>query len=206
MPTAEQYSMTFDRVRVNRIFELRPLDFDAPCCIFEGYGCSIPQNLSIKHQIRRVEPGIDFKYAVSRDAVKPDDSQQILGLGLDGMEISASSVAEAKSALSRVRNLQKQLRQIKRNVNLDMKTIRAEYQQKMSTAASTSSGILTLFGQRKMAGTIRADQKRRLGQERDRALQPYQSINLQIDHLLVQLDSVKLQIDEFIEAKKAAEQ
>ena len=57
----------------------------------------------------------------------PDEyMSQISELGLrEDMVIEAHTVPEAKSALREIRNLQRQLRQTKRNVNLDMKAIRA---------------------------------------------------------------------------------
>jgi len=132
--------------------------------------------------------------------------RQIKDLGLERMEIKASSIAEARDALRRIRSLQKELRQIKRNINLDMKAIRANYSQRMSTAASTSSAIVTLFGKRKLAGQLRADERRRLRMERDRTLQPYESIKLTIDDLLVQMDSAKARLQAFIEEAKTEAQ
>ncbi|NPA71217.1 MAG: zinc ribbon domain-containing protein [Gammaproteobacteria bacterium] len=128
--------------------------------------------------------------------------QRIEELGLDHMEIEVSSIAEAKTALRRVRGLQKELRQIKKNINLDMKSIRAMYRQKMATAASTTSSIVSLFGKRKLAGQLRADEKRRLRMERDSILEPYESLKFTIDNLLLQLDAAKEQIQQFIEDTK----
>jgi len=95
---------------------------------------------------------------------------------------------------------------MKRNVNLEMKTIRSAYRERMSTAASTSAGIVTLFGKRKLAGQLRADEKRRLSRERDKALRPYENVKLTIDDLLVQMDSAKTKLEVFIEEAKTEEQ
>jgi rubrerythrin len=116
--------------------------------------------------------------------------------------ISPSSLAEAKTVLAQLRNTQKQLRQIKRNINLDMKAIRAEYRQKSPDAAAFSSAFLTGLGKRKAAGKRRADAKRRLQAERDRKLAPYDSIKLAIDDLLVKMDGAKALFDDFIETAK----
>jgi len=117
--------------------------------------------------------------------------------------ISPSSLAEVKSILAQLRNTQKQLRQIKRRINQDMKAIRAEYRQRTSTAAATSSTIVSLLGKRKLAGQMRADEKRRLIAERDRKLAPYDTVKLQVDDLLVQTDGAKALFDDFIEIAKA---
>ncbi len=132
--------------------------------------------------------------------------RQIKNLGLERLEIQASSSTEAKEVLRKLRALQKELRQIKKNINLDMKGIRAVYQQRMSTAAATSSTVVSLFGKRKLAGQLRADEKRRLRMERDRKLQPYESIKLAIDGILTQIDNAKIKLQAFIEEVKTKEQ
>ena len=132
--------------------------------------------------------------------------RQIKDLGLDRMRIKASTIAEAKEFLREIRRLQKELRQIKRNINLDIKAYRAEYRRRSSSAASTSSAVLSLFGKRRTAGRLRAEEKRRLARERDRAIAPYESLKLTIDDLIVQLDSAKDQLQIFIEQTRAEEQ
>jgi rubrerythrin len=117
--------------------------------------------------------------------------------------ISPSSLAEVKTILAQLRNTQRQLRQIKRCINQDMKAIRAEYRQRTSTAAATSSTIVSLLGKRKLAGQMRADEKRRLIAERDRKLAPYDTVKLQVDDLLVKTDGAKALFDDFIEIAKA---
>jgi predicted RNA-binding Zn-ribbon protein involved in translation (DUF1610 family) len=117
--------------------------------------------------------------------------------------MSPASLAEAKTVLTQLRNIQRQLRQIKRYINQDMKAIRAEYRQRTSTAAATSSTIVGLLGKRKLAGQMRADEKRRLNAERDRKLAPYDNLKLAIDDLLVKTDGAKTLFDDFIETAKA---
>ena len=117
--------------------------------------------------------------------------------------ISPSSLVEAKTVLAQLRDTQRQLRQIKRCINQDMKAIRVEYRQRTSTAAATSSTIVSLLGKRKLAGQMRADEKRRLIAERDRKLAPYDTVKLQIDDFLVKTDGAKAMFDDFIEIAKA---
>ena len=135
----------------------------------------------------------------------PDEyMSQISELGLrEDMVIEAHTVPEAKSALREIRNLQRQLRQTKRNVNLDMKAIRAHYRQRMSTAASTSSAFVGILGKRKLAGQLRADEKRRLRMERERKLTPYDQVKYVIDDLLTQLEGAKGQLQQYIEQVRA---
>jgi len=119
------------------------------------------------------------------------------------MEFTVSSVSEARDVLRQIRNHQKKLRQIKRDINATMKAIRAEYRQQSSNAASGASTVLTVMGDRKAAGKVRADAKRQLRRERDIKLQPYDETKLVIDDLLLQMDSAKAKIQKFIEDTKA---
>jgi hypothetical protein len=132
---------------------------------------------------------------------------EISGLGLrEDMLIEAHTIPEAKSAVRDIRNLERQLRQIKRNVNLDMKAIRAHYRQRMSTAAATSSAFVGLLGKRKLAGQLRADEKRRLRTERDRRLAPYDQVKYVVDHALNELEGAKGQLHQYIEEVGAEQQ
>ena len=69
-----------------------------------------------------------------------------------------------------------------------------------------SSAIASLFGKRKLAGQMRADEKRRLNAERDRKLSPYEDLKLTIDNLLVQMDAAKIRLGDLIEKAKAEKQ
>ena len=129
--------------------------------------------------------------------------QQVSDLGLDRIEIEASSLTEGKAAVANVRRLQKELRQIKRNINLEMKTIRAEYKQKIAEAGT--SGLTGLLAMGRGGGKFRASEKRRVRAERDSKLDPYDQVKLTIDDLIVQLDGAKLQLQDFMEEAKAEE-
>jgi hypothetical protein len=123
--------------------------------------------------------------------------------GLAHMEISASSIPEARKAHKEVIAAQKQLRKIKREINTDMKAIRDHYRQQSANAASGSSAVLEIMGKRKTAGKVRAEAKRQLRRDRDRKLEPYDNVKQTIDDLLMQMDSVKIKIRNFIEDVKA---
>lgn len=131
---------------------------------------------------------------------------QISSLGLNHLSETISNSTEAKATLRCITALQKEIRQIKRNINLDMKMIRAEYRERSSNAAATSSAVFSLLGKRKVAGQLRADEKRRLSQERDNILRPYEGVKLTIDDLLVQMDGVKGRLKSYIEQAKAEAQ
>ena len=89
--------------------------------------------------------------------MRPADSyrQQISDLGLDHLRLQADTAPEAKALLAQVRGWEKELRLMKQYINADMKEIRAVYSQRMSSAAATTSGILSIIRQTK-AGWLSA--------------------------------------------------
>jgi hypothetical protein len=119
------------------------------------------------------------------------------------MEVRIKSLDEAQETLSELRDRQKRLRLIKRYVNAAMKAIRADYRQKTSGAVSVSGAFARGLGKKGAARRMQANKKRRLTQERDRALQPYDRVKLTIDDLLAQMDSTKLKVQAYIEREKA---
>jgi hypothetical protein len=132
--------------------------------------------------------------------------QRISALGLDEVRIGVNTVAEAKAALTTVRDMQKELRQIKREINVDMKTLRAHYAEKVSVAGEGSSALVGLFGKRGAASRMRADAKRRVRAERDQELAPYNNVKLYIDDLLTKMDGAKAELTRFMQDEKAKQQ
>ena len=125
-------------------------------------------------------------------------------LGGDGslhLELSISSVDEAKLAHKRMVQQQKQLRQIKKEINQDMKNIRAAYKEASDNVQpSASSSIFGgLFGKKGYAKGNVAQQRRDLRQRRDGTLEPYNQAKLTIDDLLIQMDGAKLSIKNYID-------
>lgn len=54
-----------------------------------------------------------------------DYRQQIQALGRGELHLGAANLEEAKSELARCRRLQRELRQMKKSINMDIKSIRA---------------------------------------------------------------------------------
>jgi hypothetical protein len=132
--------------------------------------------------------------------------RQINALGLGELKkVKISNQTDAKEVLRQVRNFQKSLRQIKREINLEMKNIRANYREKTSTAGEGLSTVSMLFGKKKLAGSIRASAKRSMASERDQILAPYEKLKLDIDALLTKLDSLKTQLENYIQKEKTKE-
>lgn len=123
-------------------------------------------------------------------------------LGKNGVQLQASSVPEAKQALISIKQLQVELRGMKRELGLDMKVIRAHYQEQMPAAGSGVASMFSLFGKRKVAGSIRAGAKRDVAAQRNRALHEYEVLKQTIDDLLLQLEKAKLNFQRYVEEHK----
>ena len=114
------------------------------------------------------------------------------------LNVSIGSVSEAKAMIKQLSQAQKELRLVKKEIAQDVKMIRSEYSQRMAGAAVVSSGVLTLFGQRKAAGSVRAGEKRRLKSEQDARIQPYQNVSLAIDRMINDMDKSKISLERFV--------
>lgn len=134
-----------------------------------------------------------------------EHERQILEIIPEDVTLKISSYVEAKACLTEFRNKQKKLRQVKRNIVADMKKIRAEYREKSSTAAAGSSTLVGIFGAKKLAGSLRANEKRRLIVERDRKLKSYEKLKFRIDDFLIQIDNTKSKLEEYMDRTKSEE-
>ncbi|GAB4574183.1 MAG: hypothetical protein Kow0077_19450 [Anaerolineae bacterium] len=129
--------------------------------------------------------------------------EQVLGSSFqDGsikLELSFGSVAEAKLIKKRLTQMQRELRAIKSAINNEMKLIRAEYNSKIANVSSSMGSVVgsLIFG-RKASGRFNAMEKQALREERDRVLAPYQDTKNTIDRIIIQLDSGKVTIDQWI--------
>ncbi len=101
-----------------------------------------------------------------------------------------------KTATKEIRMMQKQLRVTKRELNLETKVIRQQYRAAIADATYQPGFGGALFGSKYRSAARRtgADKKRRLRDQRDSALAPYEAIKSAIDRLLLQLDVTKAQL------------
>ena len=111
---------------------------------------------------------------------------------------STPTVDDAKLAIKRVTLVQKQLRQLKKEINAEMKHIRSMYSAKSSTAGAGTSAVLRLLGNKKAASSSRALAKKRTKLKKERELIPYESVKKSIDHYLLEYDRLKLEFQEKI--------
>jgi len=130
-------------------------------------------------------------------------TNHIDNLDIEGnLNKTISSIEEAKEIQKLCIDYQKNLRQIKKSIGLDIKTIRLEYKDKIANAGSTLGGVLSLFGKRRIGGSIRADAKRGMTKERDSVISPYEELKLVIDNYIYSIDDIKNQLKEYIVEEK----
>ena len=98
--------------------------------------------------------------------------------------------------------MQKGVRQIKKEINLEIKSIRAAYRQKSSTAGEGSALVFSLLGKKGVGRSLRADAKRNVARERDGVIAQYENLKLDIDNMLIKMDRLKIQLEEYIQNAK----
>ena len=104
-----------------------------------------------------------------------------------------------KSVKLQVKNIsliQKQLRAIKKEVNLAIREINQQATQ--TTPDSIVSVGLDLFGKRKLAGQLRQSTRRAIQSEKISLRQPYMDIKDYIDQLLLAGDKLKLEAEQYL--------
>jgi hypothetical protein len=104
-----------------------------------------------------------------------------------------------KSVKLQVKNIsliQKQLRSIKKEVNLAIREINQQATQ--TTPDSIVSVGLDLFGKRKLAGQLRQSTRRAIQSEKISLRQPYMDIKDDIDQLLLAGDKLKLEAEQYL--------
>lgn len=125
-----------------------------------------------------------------------DEIKAVLGMPPDhnGMilEWETRTPKEAKVNIAQIRQIQKELRLIKREISHTIKEIRANYKYQM---ANVQAGFLATIAGRKSAGQDRARKKLDIRQNEYLAVSPYEDLIQQIEKILVQLDSTKLEIE-----------
>lgn len=111
------------------------------------------------------------------------------------MTFSADTAAELKRLLVRIRQQQKELRQLKAEVVTDIRNLRAQYDAK---AAAVQPSAMSIFGGKGFFKQKAAADKRNIKATRDRATAEMESMKTTIDDLLIQLDRAKLDITDEI--------
>lgn len=131
--------------------------------------------------------------------------QSILGSALDNgayrLDLQWNSAEEARRYSARIPQMQGELRQVKAEINQRMKEIRAAFAQRRE---SVRPGLVAVVASRvtgagkKRTAEDKARKLEKLSRKQDEALAPYQMTRDVIDRLLLQLDSLKKQVDAWL--------
>ncbi|MBM4240611.1 MAG: hypothetical protein FJ150_02920 [Euryarchaeota archaeon] len=129
-------------------------------------------------------------------------SQQISEVGIEGMEINESSLAEAVSTLIKLKKSHKLLQQIRYNMRMDMRTIRKEYLDQIQ-AINDSSKKVGMFN-KQLIRQKKIDANKVLITKRDEKLAPYEILERLVDDYIIQISDAVNRIEFFI--KKQTEE
>jgi len=128
--------------------------------------------------------------------------ENILGASFDrqgrlDLSFEYDTVDEAKQLKKKMILMQKQLRSVKKEANMDMKLIRSKYQQERAKVAD--SGFFTgLFAGKKAAGRVRQTKRQDLAMRQKNELAPYENVKSIIDSILLEMDRIKMETDTFV--------
>ncbi len=112
------------------------------------------------------------------------------------MNLILDNPKSVKLQVKQIIMIQKQLRAIKKEVNLAIKQINQQAAQ--STPDSIISLGLDLFGKRKLAGTIRQSTRMAIQSEKVILRQPYIDLKDYIDAVILEGDKLKLRAEQYL--------
>lgn len=112
------------------------------------------------------------------------------------MTLSLDNPKSVKLQVKNINLIQKQLRAIKKEINLAIKLINQQAAQ--TTPDSIISVGLDLFGKRKLAGQLRQSTRRAIQSEKISVRQPYMDVKDYIDQVLLEGDKLKLQAEQYL--------
>jgi len=112
------------------------------------------------------------------------------------MTLTLDNPNSVKLQVKKINLIQKQLRAIKKDVNLAIKEINQEATQ--TTPDSIISVGLDLFGKRKLAGQIRQSTRKSIQSNKISLRQPYMDIKDYIYKIILEGDRLKLKAEEYL--------
>jgi hypothetical protein len=120
----------------------------------------------------------------------PEDSDEI------NLSFKLDSASEAKLLKTKLNIFQKELRLLKREINLEISNIRSKYSTERS---NIGTDFWSTFARTR--GTIKANsmKKASLKEEELSEIEPYKGLIRLIDDNMIALDKAKLQINEYLE-------
>jgi hypothetical protein len=117
--------------------------------------------------------------------------QQISELGVEGFQLEPKSLMEATSLLTKLKEYQKVLKQIKFNIRIDARKIRKEYINNIEKINESLKNNKKTDKEVRMAIKL-------LKIEKDEKIAPYDVLENLIDNYIVQIEDSKIFLREYI--------
>jgi len=126
--------------------------------------------------------------------------KQLLDLGIEGMEIDASTIDNAMDTLNQLNELEKILNKMRYNVRADIRNIRLDYMGKLQEVDRTSGEKQGLFRRKKSVSQI-VQEKKKLTKERNLTIATYDVVENTIDDYLDQIEQSRYYIKNSIQRR-----
>lgn len=133
------------------------------------------------------------------DAKELQDRIQAIANKLSG-QYTFETKKEGRLIIKELNQGKRELNQIKREANQTMKEIRTVYKERIANAGSSGGALLGLFGKRGAGRSYAANAKRSERDRRDRELEPYNTVKLAIDDLVVQIERAKINVQKEVDS------
>ncbi|MDZ4171305.1 MAG: hypothetical protein U1C19_04000 [Methanobacteriaceae archaeon] len=117
--------------------------------------------------------------------------QQISELGVEGFQLEPKSLMEATSLLTKLKEYQKVLKQIKFNIRIDARKIRKEYINNIEKVNESLKNNKKTDKKARMAIKL-------LKIEKDEKIAPYDVLDNLIDNYIIQIEDSKIFLREYI--------
>lgn len=131
----------------------------------------------------------------------PQDYERRIKQALEGnTQFSVNTVPEAQLATKRIVQLQKELRLIKKEIGLTIKSLRAQYADQKADVgkAGFGKGVMQgIFGKKSVAH-MDATQKDRIRQTQNKQLAPYEALQNNIDRFILEFDGHKVKLESWV--------
>ncbi len=123
---------------------------------------------------------------------------QVENIGINGQELSAKNIPEARKALTLCYKYKKELVQIKKSINNEIKLIKESYKEPIANAGSKTSVLFSLFVKKNVESSMRNEAKNDLRKERELVIATYLPVKNYIDDFINQIEAGKSQLNDFI--------
>jgi len=123
--------------------------------------------------------------------------EQISNLEIEGLNLNVNSVADSLQLLVKLRKIEKTLVKIKYNIRMDMRSIRKEYLNKIEELNKPVK-VMKVFN-RKLNKKDSLKYKKKIVDERDNKIKPYELLERLIDDYLLQIHDARNNLEKYME-------